>query len=108
MRTADRLRTFSALPRLLRRAGFAVAPEQTMAWLAAIELLGPAEIGDIRRAARATLAPPPERFADFDALFDAHFLGSIVPGLEEGEPSDEEPTARRRGRGDRSRTAVRR
>ena len=40
---------------MLRRAGFAVAPEQTMAWLAAIELLGPEKIGDIRRAARATL-----------------------------------------------------
>jgi uncharacterized protein with von Willebrand factor type A (vWA) domain len=75
---------------LLRHAGFAVAPEQTIAWLAAIELLGPNEIGDIRRAARATIGPPPERFAEFDALFDAHFLGSIVPGLE-GEPSDEEP-----------------
>jgi uncharacterized protein len=75
---------------LLRRAGFAVAPEQTMAWLAAIELLGPRGVGDIRRAARATLAPPPERFAEFDALFDAHFLGVIVPGLK-GEPSDEEP-----------------
>ena len=61
-----------------------------MAWLEAIELLGPQEIGDIRRAARATLAPPPERFAEFDALFDAHFLGIVVPGLE-GEPSDEEP-----------------
>jgi uncharacterized protein with von Willebrand factor type A (vWA) domain len=75
---------------LLRRAGFAVAPEQTMSWLAAIELLGPQEIDDIRRAARATLAPPPERFAEFDALFDAHFLGIVMPGLE-GEPSDEEP-----------------
>ena len=62
---------------LLRRAGFSVAPEQTMAWLAAIELLGPEEIDDIRRAARAMLAPPPERFAEFDALFDAHFLGVL-------------------------------
>ena len=81
---------FLGFTALLRRSGFAVAPEQSMAWLTAIELLGPGEIGDIRRAARATLAPPPERFADFDALFDAHFLGSIVSGLE-GEPSDEEP-----------------
>jgi len=81
---------FLAFTALLRRSGFAVAPEQTMAWLAAIELLGPTEIGDIRRAARATLAPPPERFAEFDALFDAHFLGSIVPTLE-AEPGDEEP-----------------
>jgi uncharacterized protein with von Willebrand factor type A (vWA) domain len=81
---------FLGFTALLRRAGFAIAPEQTIAWLSAIELLGPEEIGDIRRAARATLAPPPERFAEFDALFDAHFLGSIVPGLE-GEPSEEEP-----------------
>jgi uncharacterized protein len=81
---------FLAFTALLRRSGFAVAPEQTMAWLEAIALLGPQEIGDIRRAARATLAPPPERFADFDALFDAHFLGSIVPALA-GEPGEEEP-----------------
>ena len=83
----------SRLPRLRRSAaapGFAVAPEQTMALLAAIELLGPRGIGDIRRAALATLAPPPERCAEFDALFDAHFLGALRPGLE-AEPSDEEP-----------------
>ncbi len=87
---ADPIVHFLDFTALLRRAGFAIAPEQTMTWLAAIELLGPQEIGDIRRAARATLAPPPERFAEFDALFDAHFLGIVVPGLE-GEPSDEEP-----------------
>jgi uncharacterized protein with von Willebrand factor type A (vWA) domain len=50
---------FLGFTALLRRSGFAVAPEQSMAWLTAIELLGPGEIGDIRRAARATLAPPP-------------------------------------------------
>jgi uncharacterized protein len=81
---------FISFAGLLRRAGFAVAPEQTMAWLAAIELLGPTEIGDIRRAARATLAPPPERFAEFDALFDAHFLGAIS-SVVESEPSEDEP-----------------
>ena len=88
--TTQPIAHFLGFTALLRRAGFAVAPEQTIAWLAAIELLGPNEIDDIRRAARATIGPPPERFAEFDALFDAHFLGSIVPGLE-GEPSDEEP-----------------
>jgi hypothetical protein len=80
---------FVGFAALLRRADFAVAPEQTMAWLAAIELLGPTEIEDIRRAARATLAPPPERFADFDALFDAHFLGAQSL-LAESEPSEDE------------------
>ena len=81
---------FLAFAALLRRSGFAVAPEQIMAWLAAIEILGPTGIGDIRRSAHAILAPPPERFAEFDALFNAHFLGALVPGLE-AEPSDEEP-----------------
>ncbi len=86
---ARHIAPFFAFAALLRRSGFAVAPEQTMAWLAAIELLGPSGIGDIRRAARATLAPPPERFAEFDALFDAHFLGALIPGLD-AEPSEEE------------------
>ena len=70
---------FLAFAALLRRSGFAVAPEQIMAWLAAIEILGPNGIGDIRRSAHATLAPPPDRFAEFDALFNAHFLGALVP-----------------------------
>ena len=45
---------------------------------------------DIRRAAHATLAPSPERLADFDGLFDAHFLGaqSIVT---EAAPGQDEP-----------------
>jgi len=81
---------FLGFAALLRRAGFSVAPGQIMSWLAAIELLGPRSIHDIRRAAHAMLAPPPERFDEFDALFDAHFLGAVVPGLEV-EPSDEEP-----------------
>ena len=37
--------------------GFLVAPEQTAAFLAAIELLGPSGITDIRRAGHATLGP---------------------------------------------------
>jgi uncharacterized protein len=81
---------FLAFAATLRRAGFAVAPEQTMAWLAAIELLGPTGIDDVRRAAHATLAPPPERFAEFDALFDAHFLGALQ-AAEMSQPSDEAP-----------------
>ena len=73
---------FLGFAALLRRAGFAVAPEQSVAWLAAIELLGPRDIGDIRRAARATLAPPPDRMSEFDALFDQHFLGASGPAFE--------------------------
>jgi uncharacterized protein len=78
---------------LLRRADFAVAPEQVISWLSGIELLGPRGIGDIRRAAHATLAPPPERFEEFDALFDAHFLGSVEQGLEAAPEEEEAPSA---------------
>lgn len=88
--TAGPIAHFLAFTAMLRRAGFAVAPEQTMAWLAAIELLGPTALDDIRRAARATLAPPPERFGEFDALFDAHFLGVLHPA-EPSQPSGEAP-----------------
>jgi uncharacterized protein len=52
--------TFTAL---LRANGFAVAPEQTTAFLSAIELLGPRSLEHIRKAGLATLAPPPERRA---------------------------------------------
>jgi uncharacterized protein with von Willebrand factor type A (vWA) domain len=88
--TAQPVAHFLGFTALVRRAGFAVAPEQTMAWLAAIDLLGPREMDDIRRAAFATLAPQPERFAEFDALFDAHFLGATAAAVEM-QPSEEEP-----------------
>src|SRR5437763_15974089 len=60
---------------LLRANGFAVAAEQTTAFLAAIELLGPRSLEHIRKAGLATLAPPPERRASYDRLFDLHFRG---------------------------------
>jgi uncharacterized protein len=82
-------RPFVTFPALLRANDFAVAPEQTTAFLAAIGLLGPKSIADIRRAAHATLAPPPERRAAFDALFGAHFLGELEHGDALGEPDDE-------------------
>ena len=90
---AREIAPFLGFAALLRHASFTVAPEQTMAWLAAIELLGPKGIGDIRRAARATLAPPPERFEEFDALFDAHFLGAVTPALQAEPSEDEAPPA---------------
>ena len=54
---------FVSFAALLRVNGFAVAPEQTTAFLSAVELLGPRNIEDIHRAGLATLAPPPERRA---------------------------------------------
>jgi uncharacterized protein with von Willebrand factor type A (vWA) domain len=99
-RTADRgpdparpIAHFLGFAALLRGAGFAVAPEQTIAWLASIELLGPRSIDDIRRAAHATLAPQPERHREFDALFDAHFLGAVSSALEAAPDEHEAPAA---------------
>ena len=96
----DRGMTAPALPRaarplldfiaLLRRNGFPVAPEQGLAFLRAIELLGPRDIEDIRRAGVATLAPPFERQPDFDMLFDMHFLGLAGVLSDQVAESDEE------------------
>jgi hypothetical protein len=71
-------RPFIDFAALLRAHGFPVAPEQTTAFLTAIELLGPKSIGDVRRAAHATFAPPHERGHEFDALFDSFFVGRMV------------------------------
>ncbi|HEV7259253.1 MAG TPA: VWA domain-containing protein [Bosea sp. (in: a-proteobacteria)] len=83
-------RLFVAFPTLVREHGIAVAPEQTVSFLAAIELLGPRSLEHVRKAAVATLAPHPEQRELFDALFDAHFLGAIAePGDEDFAPDDE-------------------
>jgi uncharacterized protein len=81
---------FVGFAALLRANGFAAAPEQTTAFLAAIALLGPRSLDHIRRAAHATLAPPPERRAEFDTLFDAHFLGAVELGREMAEPDPDD------------------
>jgi len=78
-------RSFVSFVGLLRRNGFAIAPEQTISFLSAIELLGPRSVQDIRQAGLATLAPPPERRATYDALFRIHFLGEVAPPQIEGE-----------------------
>jgi uncharacterized protein with von Willebrand factor type A (vWA) domain len=79
---------FISFVALLRANGFSVAPEQTMSFLAAIELLGPRSLEHIRHAGLATLAPPPERRATYDRLFDLHFRGSEA--IEQADGEDEE------------------
>ena len=49
-------RPFLTFVSLLRANGFAIAPEQTTAFLSAISLLGPRHPEDIRRAGLAMLA----------------------------------------------------
>jgi uncharacterized protein len=92
-------RAFVAFVALLRGNGFAIAPEQTTAFLEAITLLGPRRLEDIRQAGLATLAPPPERRATYDMLFRVHFLGGEeIPGAE-GE-DEELVRLQEEGRGD--------
>jgi uncharacterized protein with von Willebrand factor type A (vWA) domain len=93
-------RVFITFAALLRANGFAVAPEQTTAFLAAIELLGPRSLEDIRQAGLATLAPPPERRMTYDRLFDLHFRGSEA--IDRADDGEDEETVRlqEEGRGD--------
>jgi uncharacterized protein len=64
------LAPFLNFAQVLRAAGHLAAPEQTQAFIAAVGLIGPSSLMDIRRAAHATFGPGPERREEFDALFD--------------------------------------
>jgi len=75
----------------LRQHGFAVSPEQTMGFIQAVGVLGPQHIKDIRLAAIALYAIPPERIAEFDALFKELFLGLNVAAA--AKSSDDEVDA---------------
>ena len=79
---------FLSFAHALRAAGHLAAPEQTQAFIAAVGLIGPSGLMDVRRAAHATFGPTPERREEFDALFDEIFLGRslIAPAL--GDPED--------------------
>lgn len=82
------LEPFLLFPKALRLARFAASPEQTESFIAAIGLLGPHGIADIRRAAHAVFGPGPERQGEFDALFDRVFLGHRFSAPVPGEPED--------------------
>jgi uncharacterized protein with von Willebrand factor type A (vWA) domain len=74
---------------VLRAHQFHVAPDQTQTFIEAVGLLGPRSMRDIHRAARATLAPPVERFDVFDALFRQVFLGQSVAADAATDTDDE-------------------
>ncbi len=82
------LAPFLAFPVALRAAGFAASPDQTQNFLAAVGLLGPRSLADVRRAAHAVFGPGPERAADFDAVFDRVFLGHTLTAPAPGAPED--------------------
>jgi uncharacterized protein with von Willebrand factor type A (vWA) domain len=81
---------FVSFAQLLRTEGFAIAPEQVTSFLAAIELLGPRGLTDIRRAGLATFSIAAERRADYEALFRAHFLGQTGVASLEQDSDDED------------------
>ena len=92
---------FVGFAAVLRAHGFSVGPDQTIGFLEAIELLGPRDVEDVRRAGIAMLAIPKDRQDEFDALFRAHFLGMTAPGAAEAEDetvSAHEPTGAREER----------
>ncbi len=76
---------------ILRTHGFAVAPEQTQLFINAVGLLGPRSMSQIYFAAHATLAPPPDRRDEFDALYRLIFLGHSLsaPSSEQSDREDE-------------------
>jgi uncharacterized protein with von Willebrand factor type A (vWA) domain len=79
---------FLSFARLLRRHAFPIAPEQATSFMQAVTLLGPRSMSDIREAALATLAPPPDRRNEFEAHFRSHFHGDAKPSIE-GEEDEE-------------------
>ncbi|MEM9207078.1 MAG: VWA domain-containing protein [Pseudomonadota bacterium] len=74
----------------LRAAQFAVAPDQVQNFIAAVGLLGPRSMEDVRRAGLATLAPPPERMDEFEAIFRQVFFGQMLAPNIEGIEEDED------------------
>ena len=64
-------------------------------------LLGPRSMEDIRQAALATLAPPPDRIAEFDALFRGFFYGEATVTVDAESDEDTRGQGRRRRRAGR-------
>lgn len=82
------LEPFIAFSKELRAEGFSAAPEQSEDFIAAAGLLGPTSLAAIRRGARAVFGPPPERWDEFDAVFDRVFLGRAFAAPAPGDPED--------------------
>ncbi|PBC02880.1 VWA domain-containing protein [Mesorhizobium sp. WSM3860] len=97
---------FLGFARLLRRHAFAIAPEQITTLMQAVTLLGPRSMNDIREAALATLAPPPDRRSEFEARFRAYFYGDAKPSIG-GEKDDEKRVKDDRGTREEASQAVR-
>src|SRR5690606_16026207 len=82
------LAPFLSFVQALRQQSFSAAPDQLHSFLAAVGLLGPGSIRDIRRAAHAVFGPGPDRQAEFDEVFDSVFLGRAFAAPGEADPED--------------------
>lgn len=83
-------RPFPGFARYIRRFGFSISGEQAVAFMQSITLLGPRTMDDIRQAALATLGPPHDRRAEFDALFRSFFYGEATVTVDaEGDEDTE-------------------
>ncbi len=83
------IQSFVNFADLLRQNGFAISPDQTMGFVAAVGLLGPASMRDIRLSAISMLAIPKDREPEFDELFRSHFYGQTLTPTVAGEDGDE-------------------
>jgi len=83
--------------RLLRAHGFPLAHEQVVMFLGAVRLLGPKSIESIRHAAHATLAPPADRHAEFDALFHVFFFEEAAVASAAKSLPEEDTAVKDRG-----------
>jgi uncharacterized protein with von Willebrand factor type A (vWA) domain len=95
-------RPFAGFARHIRRFGFPVAGEQAIAFMQGVTLLGPRSMEDIRQAAIATLSPPHDRIAEFEALFRSFFYGETTvtvdaEGEEDTEIKDDDGVEQERG-----------
>ncbi|MCP4386428.1 MAG: VWA domain-containing protein [Hyphomicrobiales bacterium] len=88
---------FHAFATVLRDHGFTVVTDQIVTFMNAISVLGPRSIRDVYWAARATLAPPIERTAAFDALFDSFFRAESDLGVVAESMPEERAPARESG-----------
>lgn len=72
------LEPFIKFAQTLRRAGFAVSPDQTENFIAAVGILGPRDIQDVYRSGLAVFSVQPEQRQEYDALFRAVFVDQTV------------------------------
>lgn len=82
------LEPFITFAQTLRRAGFAVSPDQTESFIAAVGILGPRDLNDIYHSGLAVFSVQPERREQYGALFRAVFLGQTVAAPVEDDDED--------------------